>query len=123
MTDDYRIAFLGKTSTSPEENALLRRLGQTLGAAGGELHISNRGGADRAVIDGFRAAGKEPILHSSKLHEAAEWFVIYADEPLIDSILRGWPGVPDTRKWTLITAIEHLKHFVADVERGAAQHN
>lgn len=115
---DVRIAFFGNTTITPAERALLQKLGSLLASAGAELHTSQTPGACAAVTKGYRASGGKPAFHTTKLHESAKWFVLYADDALLDRFMSNWQTPPDTTGWDLLSDPPALAAFCGRIEAG-----
>lgn len=107
MSDDT-VAFLGQRTVTPKENEQLRLLGRLLSRAGGELHTSMNTAANLAVVEGFRAGGKQPVFHTSKLHESSPWVLLYGDEQFIDSVCAQWPDPDPRQHWDHVKDLEAL---------------
>ena len=80
------IGFIGKTQVTERESTLLTALGTALARYGAEFHSSNAKGATAAVNAGYRAAGKEPVIHTKGLFGATQDLVIYLDEKLYKAL-------------------------------------
>lgn len=103
------IAFIGKQRINAREKELLQTLGAFMAQGDYQLHTALRPGACMAVVEGYQAAGGDPEIHKSKLHQAAPQVLAYSDSPLRTQLDTVRKETHDQVEWLLLDTTEALE--------------
>lgn len=92
MTDDLiHVIVIGKRELTQNETDALQTIGFGIATAGKMLHTTDTPGAPQAVAAGFRAAGREPEIHTSGLSQVDGDTICILDGPLATKLDQQMP--------------------------------
>ena len=106
-----RIAFIGKSTASEDEQTALDYLGQILAYQDIELIVTPKGASNLAVIAGYRGRGHEPELGQGVLDRQPDQLIVFADDDLttiLDDKLPAWRKTNNI----LVEGDQELYHFL-----------
>lgn len=101
MTEKRPVIVIGKRTCSPLEQDALHTIGYGLATVGRPLHTTASPGAPAHIIEGYRAAGGEPTIHTAGLGNVDGETICIPDIDLatkLDQKVPDW----DDRDWIVL---------------------
>jgi len=107
------IGFIGKLTTTPEEENLLMELGYAFGLSGYPTVLIPQKGANEAVRVGVEVGGGEILaIEKDTISQSAHCFV-YADERLVKRLRTANPDLDTNPKIFLLTDLDGIREILS----------
>jgi hypothetical protein len=96
------VIAIGKRDCTPLEQDALHTIGFGIAHAGHQLHVPSTPGAPAFIAEGYRAAGKEPTIHTAGMGSIAGDTIAVLDSALIAKLDQRMPDW-EKKDWIVLS--------------------